>query len=515
MIAMAACREELLGQLQRLGCVEIREPETAGEDWSGLLERESSRLAEAKGALAEVNTALAAMRRYGQVKDGLFVKRRLVTEKEFLGGGLEAQAKTVTQDVGERLRTLSGIQTEMSRLQARRAGLLPWQDLDLPLEAEGTEHVLSRLGTCPAGTDVGALRLELEALPAELLEISADKQQRYLLLLCHRAAEEPVMEVLRAHGFSAAAFPGVTGTAAADLKQTDRQLEELQRRREEAEAAIAESARERDTLRTYADRLTAETARESAAERLLTDGTIVFFEGWAPAERMADVSALLERLGCAWEAADPAPEEYPEVPVKLKNNCLTRPLNMVTEMYSLPAYDNVDPNPLMAPFFILFYGVMMADMGYGLLMMLASVFVLRTYRPKGTMQHFFGLLGLCGFTDMRDVHKEIENGNKKAELALNMLVRSIKKTLGAYFFLLGGKVDALVFTAGIGENDDIVRAKVCEGLEELGVRLNLEENGTRKPGARTISTPDSKIKVLIIPTNEELQIAQATMEVLA
>ena len=109
MIAMAACREELLGQLQRLGCVEIREPETAGEDWSGLLERESSRLAEAKGALAEVNTALAAMRRYGQVKDGLFVKRRLVTEKEFLGGGLEAQAKTVTQDVGERLRTLSGI----------------------------------------------------------------------------------------------------------------------------------------------------------------------------------------------------------------------------------------------------------------------------------------------------------------------------------------------------------------------------------------------------------------------
>ncbi|MFR4086905.1 MAG: hypothetical protein ACLT1A_03110 [Dysosmobacter sp.] len=113
---------------------------------------------------------------------------------------------------------------------------------------------------------------------------------------------------------------------------------------------------------------------------------------------MADVSALLERLGCAWEAADPAPEEYPEVPVKLKNNCLTRPLNMVTEMYSLPAYDNVDPNPLMAPFFILFYGVMMADMGYGLLMMLASVFVLRTYRPKGTMQHFFGLLGLCGIS---------------------------------------------------------------------------------------------------------------------
>lgn len=73
-------------------------------------------------------------------------------------------------------------------------------------------------------------------------------------------------------------------------------------------------------------------------------------------------------------------------------------------------------------------------------------------------------------------------------------------------------MDALVFTAGIGENDDIVRAMVCEGLEAFGI--NKEENGTRKPGARIISTPDSKIPVIIIPTNEELQIALATVEVL-
>ena len=122
-----------------------------------------------------------------------------------------------------------------------------------------------------------------------------------------------------------------------------------------------------------------------------------------------------------------------------------------------------------------------------------------------------GLLGLCGFTDMRDVHKEVDNGNKRAELALNMLVRSIKKTLGSYFFLLEGKVDSIVFTAGIGENDDIVREAVCKGLEEFGIRLNLAENSTRRPGARTISTPDSRVKVLVIPTNEELQIAQATL----
>ena len=125
-----------------------------------------------------------------------------------------------------------------------------------------------------------------------------------------------------------------------------------------------------------------------------------------------------------------------------------------------------------------------------------------------------GLLGLCGYTDMRDVHAQVEKGNERAKLAQDMLVRSIRKILGSYVFLLEGRVDALVFTAGIGENDDIVRAEVCRGLENLGICLNMQENAIRKPGARAISTPDSKIPVLVIPTNEELQIAQATVEVL-
>ena len=122
-----------------------------------------------------------------------------------------------------------------------------------------------------------------------------------------------------------------------------------------------------------------------------------------------------------------------------------------------------------------------------------------------------GLLGICGTSDMRDVHAKIEQGDKKAELALKMLVRSIKKVLGGYFFLLG-HVDSIVFTAGIGENDDIVREAVCEGLEGFGIKLDKKENSTRKPGARVISAKDSKVKVLIIPTNEELEIATTTKQ---
>lgn len=124
-----------------------------------------------------------------------------------------------------------------------------------------------------------------------------------------------------------------------------------------------------------------------------------------------------------------------------------------------------------------------------------------------------GLLGICGTNDMRDVHAMREKGDKKAQLAFDMLVHGIKKILGGYFFLLG-RVDAIVFTAGIGENDEHVRSSVCEGLDPFGIRIDAKENDTRKPGARAISSADSRVPVLIIPTNEELQIAQTTLEVL-
>ena len=124
-----------------------------------------------------------------------------------------------------------------------------------------------------------------------------------------------------------------------------------------------------------------------------------------------------------------------------------------------------------------------------------------------------GLLGLCGTNDMRDVHAKREKGDTKAQLAFDMVVWRVKKQIGAYMAILG-RVDAIIFTAGIGENDACLRENVCKGMEELGIVIDPQENNTRKPGAREISKQESKIKVLIIPTNEELAIAQSTLQML-
>ena len=399
-IAMADRREELLKGLLHLGCVEISEPSEvlADPQWASLFQRSGSSLAERKGQLTDVNTALDAIKQYAKLKDGMFIKRHPITEAEFLDAGAAEKAQSTCDAVREQLGILTKAQSEAGRLESRAAALKPWESLDLPLERSGTAHTIFRLGVCPGQTDVGAIRVQMEAegLAAELYEISADKLQKYLLVIVHRGDEEKTQELLRPFGFSAVTFQGMTGTAAENIRSLERDLEANKKTQDDAAAAIAASAENRDALRIYADRLRAEAAKEQCAESVLTDETVLYFQGWVPAEQEKAVGMFLTEKGCAWEALDPTEEEIPDVPVQLKNNWLTKPLNMVTEMYSLPRYDNVDPNPLMAPFFILFYGIMMADMGYGLLMFLAGLIVTKKYHPKGIMGNLFGLMTLCG-----------------------------------------------------------------------------------------------------------------------
>ena len=115
--------------------------------------------------------------------------------------------------------------------------------------------------------------------------------------------------------------------------------------------------------------------------------------------------------------------------------------------------------------------------------------------------------------DMREVEDAMLKGDKKAELAFNMLCYSAKKFLCAYYGILNG-VDGIVFTAGIGENSPLTREKVCEGLDNLGIKIDKSLNEPRSSKERFISTDDSKVKVMVIPTNEELMIAKESIDVL-
>ncbi|ARE80407.1 acetate kinase [Campylobacter helveticus] len=124
-----------------------------------------------------------------------------------------------------------------------------------------------------------------------------------------------------------------------------------------------------------------------------------------------------------------------------------------------------------------------------------------------------GLYGVCGYNDFRDIISEIQNGNNLARLALDMYCYRLAKYIGSYFAILP-HTEALIFTAGVGENASVVRKMTCERLRHLGFELDEELNKKNESGEREISTPNSKVKIFIIPTDEELEIAKITEELI-
>lgn len=124
-----------------------------------------------------------------------------------------------------------------------------------------------------------------------------------------------------------------------------------------------------------------------------------------------------------------------------------------------------------------------------------------------------GMLGLTGFSDLREISENAEKGNENCKNALELASYRIKKYIGAYASILNG-LDAIVFTAGIGENSTLMRKIVCENLDFLGIILDDEKNNIKSKELREIQTKDSKVKILVIPTNEELEIAKQAYQIL-
>ena len=400
LLGMESEREALLKAMQDMECVEISSIDGSEEALkSGFAKPDDKALMSAQEASRAYRTALASLDRFAPEKKGMFRKRQGVSRAAFFSAESEENARTAAETINKDTRRLGEIESERTKNEALRATLAPWLTVDAPLGgADGALAVF--FGTVGLNVTDDALKALADSLDGLLTwqQASSDRSLRYLLVMCHGSVKERALSALRDLGFSTVSFRGMTGTAKENDKALAENLAALEKERQEIEQRIAGLGGKREALLEASDRAAIALRREEAKSRLVGTDKVFLLEGWLPADRCAALEKALEPFTCAIETREPTEDEYPQVPVQLKNNKLTRPLNMVTEMYSLPAYGTLDPNPLMAPFFILFYGIMMADMGYGLLMMIASVIISKKYRPKGTSGELFCLLGLCGIS---------------------------------------------------------------------------------------------------------------------
>ena len=403
LIGMQAERGALLKLLQHMGCVEIDEPTEFRDDpvWASLTRPDTQALGRAREQRSELEGALKTLKKYGpRQKGGLLKARPVITEGELFDDSAYEAALADAGRLGELERQISALYAEQNKLRTQRLSLAPWLGLDIPLETTSTEEVAVLFGTVAGTADLDALEQALaeKSELTQLLRAGSDAQLQYLVFLCHRSAEEECQEVLKDFGFSRSALRGWIGTAAENDKRLAQELAQSEQTLSETIAQVAAFAPRKGALEQALDRSNQEISREEARCRLLDSGTAFFLDGWVPVPEEEKLLQKLREFTCCWETEEPLPEDYPQVPVKLKSNVLTEPLTTITEMYSLPAYDGVDPNGLMMPFYVFFFGFMFADLAYGAILAgVCAVIQIKT-RPKGGFGQLIRLMIMCGIS---------------------------------------------------------------------------------------------------------------------
>ena len=196
---------------------------------------------------------------------------------------------------------------------------------------------------------------------------------------------------------------------------------------------------------------------------------------------------------------------------KKKSKIITIHLGNGCSMTAIKNGKSIDHSLGFSPVSGLIMGTRSGDIDPAIIFYLADKLNFSLDEINTLLQKKSGMLGLTGFSDLRDIEAEALKGNKACKLALEMNVYRIKKYIGSYAAILNG-LDAIVFTAGIGENSKLIRELICTDLNFLGIDLDSEKNNDASKVIRAINKDDSKVTILVVPTNEELEIAKQAVQ---
>ena len=316
-----------------------------------------------------------------------------VNQKHTGGMGKGFEANDLQKRLSDRKRALAALQNETMFQKL-------WEDLDVPADFKGTANTVFLTGTIPSTADIDALLKRVEEIgPVVINIINRDKDQSYVSVIIHKSVLREAEEELRLSGFSKANFGGMTGTIAENLKDKWRQTRQLQA---EIDDIIYKSARSHEHLPSICalyDYIYNMRERRLVRENFLVTDKAFLVGGWVPEEHARRVKNEIEGEFTALVQIT-QPEEGEQTPVLLKNNKLVYPFEMITEMFSLPLSTGIDPNAVMAPFYWMFFGIMLGDAGYGIILsILCGIAVWKIEPERGTvLDKMLKMLFLCGIS---------------------------------------------------------------------------------------------------------------------
>ena len=392
--------DKLVRRLMRLRCVEIDAVPLGNLPDGGTLLRYNSDTAraEAERRVADTAAALDVLDRYVTATASWRNRPAEVTAEEFRASGRFEAARERVAEVLATVERKAACQSEHNRLEALCRSCEPWLDYSALLEGETTGLCEVWLGTLPAKTLISEADDALADLHAGVEEVGRDKDALYISVLLLKEDGDDVARALAGVGFTRTNLKGlpVKGTAAEITRYCGRRMDELENESQSLEDQLHRLAEHIVDVAILYDLEATTLTAATQKQKLATTEQCVVLEAWLPAEREARVSAALERLPCAYGMEDPSPEDAP--PVLLKNNGFASNFEWVVGMYSYPKYGTYDPTFVMSIYYFVIFGLMFADVGYGLLVMLGGFLGPKLVKLSPGMKRMFTMFGYCGIS---------------------------------------------------------------------------------------------------------------------
>lgn len=367
--ALKADRDALLLALQKDGSVML-EPEAGSKSLPG---------AEAVSAQLDKTGAVLQFLVQNGAKNPLFPQKEQVSYPDFLKE--TGEGKRLTEQLDTTASKIASLESEAAALRIQAESLQPWLQLDIPLEQLSfTETTHCHVGFLPE-KELPAFQQGMARLLADWKTYGDGQDGRALVILAYNRDEEAVKHLLKEHDFSEAVLPKRSGTAV----QVQQELLQEAKEREDKIARLQQETKDtlpqKQQVELYYDQLS------TTHERLQNGGveTVSAFkvQGWVRKDRAQRVKKVVQSVTDAYQLtfADPAEGEIP--PTVLENGKLVEPYESVVELYSLPKAGSIDPDLIMAPFHFIFFGMMLSDAGYGLVLTVMLYFALKKFKPTG------------------------------------------------------------------------------------------------------------------------------------
>lgn len=396
-------RDEVLNRLMEFGAVELTDQSSKLEDafWRENVIKDENQEAVAwlEGKLSRAEQVLELIEKYDPGKKPLFKTRRTIPasrEREILLAQDTAEQSVQTLlDLNGRLHQTAD---RINKAESDRIALTPWLSYDLPLEIQKTGSCVLHAGVMPAAADLTAVNQELEETAESVVfrNVNSDKDLHYVVLLVTADREEEAVTLLKQKGFAEVSFREYEGTVSENLERIAAETAALQAEYKDIEAEITRLTELKESIEEYCDVLNIQADREKIRTRLLKTKRTFFMEGWIPDHCTEQAAAILEEMECCYQFRQP--EEGEEVPVALSNRDFFVPFESVTEMYSLPDYRGFDPTSIFAAFYAVFFGIMLSDAGYGIIMAVACFVVLKRYDLEGSAYKMIKMFFWCGIS---------------------------------------------------------------------------------------------------------------------